>query len=103
MKQNGKSVVVSTGAELSVVLDSNPTTGYVWAVPNFDPDLLRLKENKFIPDEKSGEIMVGVGGKRIFTFIALKKGETLLNTFRSRPWEKNKLISKFSLTVRVRD
>jgi len=66
-------VVVTLKDTFNVELVSNPSTGYKW---NYETDKknkkIKLVDDKF---EAPNTEMVGVAGKRIYTFCALKKGE----------------------------
>ena len=69
--------------DFTIMLGSNPTTGYVWEA-TFDSDLLKLKKKDFLA---SDAVSVGSGGKEIFTFLPLKTGKTEILMIRKRPWE----------------
>jgi len=68
----------------AVSLESNPTTGYKWEA-DFDADYLELQGEEYTTHIK--EQIVGAGGTEIFTFKALKRGETEIVFSYKRPWE----------------
>ena len=76
-----------------IVLKSNPSTGYDWYTsPSYLENIINEKSSDFKPDNKKQ--LCGAGGKRIFTFMALKPGTTDLVLEYKRPWEKNKAPEK---------
>lgn len=88
-----------------VPLAENPTTGFQWEVEVDNPQCIEVKAADFItsqppapphrkgPDGKPprpGEhqpMLVGAGGKKIFTFKTLKKGTVNLTFRHRRNWE----------------
>jgi len=70
----------------TVELQGNPTTGYAWVYIMSPEGILREISNEYSAD-KSGEAVVGSGGKFIFTFEALTKGEAELIFSYLRAWE----------------
>lgn len=83
----GQKIEIGVGDQFIVALESNPTTGYQWEA-DFDGSFLKLVQDEFEPDEVE-EGMVGVGGKRRFTFEGLKTGETELTLTYKRSWEED--------------
>jgi predicted secreted protein len=82
----GKPIAVEVGKEFSLVLASNPTTGYGWSLAS-DPD-----EKVIIPAgsgyRPSASGLMGAGGAETWTFKAVGKGRTVIVLRYSRPWEK---------------
>jgi predicted secreted protein len=70
----------------TVELQGNPTTGYTWIYTMSPKGFLREISNEYIAD-KTGEAVVGSGGKFIFTFEALAEGEAELIFSYLRVWE----------------
>jgi predicted secreted protein len=69
---------------VNISLDSNPSTGFDWWT-NFDTSYLILINSTYVSgDAASG--MVGQPGKRIFTFKAIKPGNTEVVMLLLRPW-----------------
>jgi inhibitor of cysteine peptidase len=80
-----QSIEVEARGQFTIVLESNPTTGYKWE-PGFDSSLLKVTKSDYKQsDAKAG--MVGVGGKEYFTFEAMKKGDTKITMAYKRSWE----------------
>lgn len=85
-----RACVLSTkaGKEVTIRLDSNPTTGYSWQLAEpYDESIVRLLEAEYTPPTTR---RVGAGGKESWTFLALKKGTAKISLKYVRPWEINK-------------
>jgi predicted secreted protein len=97
-----KPIVITVGQQFSVVLDSNPTTGYQWQIAeplNESMVLLVGTDYQATPTNR-----VGAGGRQIFNFQALGAGKTSIGLAYHRSWEKGVLPVKtvtFSVTVCV--
>jgi inhibitor of cysteine peptidase len=82
-------VNVFAGKSFQVEIKSNPTTGYQWQLAKpVDKNFVEFESSVFIPP-KNNNIM-GASGKEIWTFKAVKSGETKLYFQYVRPWEKIK-------------
>jgi|GEM_PF-1047053 len=91
-EEAAKQVAASVGAEFTVELESNPTTGYQWQLLKpLDGMMLDAAGKRFqAPPQPAGKPpMVGVGGKDVWTFKALRAGETTIEFKYVRPWEKD--------------
>lgn len=78
-----------TGEEFTIYLSSNPTTGYQWQLDGaLDESLLKLVGSTYRAQE-TGKAVVGAGGTEIWTFRALKPGQTTIKLKYIRPWEKD--------------
>jgi len=99
---SGKEVALAVGGSLIVTLDSNATTGFEWELTEIsDEAVLGLESSEFQPPEDTG--VVGAPGKEIWTFNALKKGESCISMEYSQPWEGGtKAAETFDLTVVVK-
>lgn len=67
---------VELDEQFQISLDSNPSTGYSWEA-DYDPEYLELISEEYVPDNTGG-IVLGGGGSEIFTFQALKVGQTTI-------------------------
>jgi inhibitor of cysteine peptidase len=95
----GRAISVNTGDEIAIRLDSNPTTGYEWAVAALDEQRITyLTSNYEAP--KNG--MVGQGGTQELRFRATGAGESTLALKYWRSWEGDaSIVEQFSVTIRV--
>jgi inhibitor of cysteine peptidase len=83
----GESKVVKVGEDLTIELESNPTTGYEWKMTTKpDASILGLTTDTY---EAPTSSLAGAPGKRIFRFKALKAGKTTIVFENSRSWEKD--------------
>lgn len=84
---NGKTINCSTGQKIIITLDSNPSTGYSWYISgNSKTSNLELISQDFKQKEAQ---KLGAGGKQLFTFKAIQKGEATLILEYKREWEKD--------------
>ena len=96
---NGQSIEVQTGDFITIRLDENPTTGYVWKEKSDQQGILELTSSEFVRNTGGG---LGAGGQRVFTFKALKAGSFSLYFKNWREWEGERSIrATFKATVKV--
>ncbi len=101
-KDSGRILQVSLEDILEISLEANPTTGYQWDITSIDTIILQKIFEKYI-SRKVAENIVGSGGKSIFTFKSIKKGETSLKIIYHRSFEKNvEPQNEFKLIVVVK-
>ena len=95
----GGTVELRVGDTMEVVLEGNPTTGFLWETAAVDASVLKqLGEPGFEPYTS----LIGSGGKFTFRFEAVASGQTLLRLVYHRPWEKDVPPEKtFEVTVMV--
>lgn len=68
---SGSTQVLKVGQQLTVTLDSNPSTGYAWAIDGaVPPQLEQSGESKF----SSQSDLVGAGGTEVWTFVGAATG-----------------------------
>lgn len=85
---NNSNTTLKVGDTLTVVLNSNPSTGYSWKVSAVDEKVLQpVGEPQFSLGSKTP--VPGAGGTQTFTFNAVGKGKTTLTLIYVRPWETN--------------
>jgi inhibitor of cysteine peptidase len=93
---NGKTICLEVSDTVSLNLDGNPTTGYMWEISSIDRDFLQVVEQSY----NSSSDLIGAGGMFTFTFRAAAKGSTNLCLVYARPWEKTSPPAKtFEVTV----
>lgn len=91
---------VRVNQEFKITVDSNPTTGYQWdlaAKP--DESVVRFVSKAFVAPESG---LVGAGGKEVWTFRAVGRGQTEIRMKYFRSWEKGKAPVRralYSVTV----
>lgn len=97
----GSTVRLQVGDTMEVILDGNPTTGFMWERPSEDEDtaiLQQMGEPAFEPDTD----LVGSGGKVTLVFEAVAPGQKELRLVYHRPFENDVSPKKtFSVTVIV--
>ena len=78
---------VSVEVEFTIILDSNPTTGYFWYFSS-PPDevIIKLVDDTFQPPTTR---LKGAGGKQLWTFLPVGEGKTTISLKYVRPWEKD--------------
>jgi inhibitor of cysteine peptidase len=87
VKNQAENIEVDKSKNFSVVLDSNPTTGYQWDA-KFDESFIKLVSSNYMPNPQTRN-NVGAGGTQNFEFSALKSGETEMTFYYARSWEKD--------------
>lgn len=74
-KDSGSSQTLAVGQQLMVSLDSNPTTGYRWAIDGaLPPQLGQVGESKFTAQSSA----IGAGGVEVWTFVGKSAGAGML-------------------------
>ena len=90
----------------TVTLCSNPgSTGYQWSesAQINDQTVLQQTDHEFVPPTDGLLLSPGTPGEEIWTFQALKKGESTISMEYGQPWEGGeKAAWTFNLTVTVR-
>ncbi|MFX0032742.1 MAG: protease inhibitor I42 family protein [Promethearchaeota archaeon] len=81
--------------EFSIMLDSNPTTGYSW-VALFDESFIELRERLIKTDSKK----FGSPSKEIFRFYPIKYGKTTLTMIYKRAWEEQE-IKRINFEIKI--
>lgn len=100
-------VEVAAGDSFTVTLCSNPTTGFQWESARIsDQTVLQEMNREFIgPAEEPGKMPPppGTAGQEVWTFQALKAGESTISIDYSRPWEGGEKGEwTYNLTVAVK-
>jgi predicted secreted protein len=87
------------GQDFVIVLDSNPSTGFSWRLASPLPDMLKLKDKRYIANEPR---LIGSGGTEEWTFKPVRSGKATITFEYIRPWEKEVSPQKkrrFSIVV----
>ena len=85
-KDKDRDVFLQVGDSLEIVLEGNPTTGYMWDLGPWDTRVLeQVGEYAYKPASDA----MGSGGRYTFSFKAIGYGKTDLKWSYARPFEKN--------------
>jgi inhibitor of cysteine peptidase len=98
---NGKTIQVKAGDQITIALEGNPSTGYTWEAADLDTSMFQqVGEIQF---QGSNPGLVGSGGTLTLTFATLQAGTAPLTLVYHRPWETNVAPqSTFTVTVIVK-
>lgn len=78
---------VRVGEEFSIILKSNPSTGFTWQLAEpLDKSILRLVGSEYKARKPA---LIGSGGEEIWIFKALSKGRAFISMEYNRQWEKD--------------
>ena len=98
--EKDSTIRVAVGMEFSIILESNPTTGYSWKfAADLDEKVIQLVGDEFIPPDK---LRKGAPGKQLWTFRRVGAVKTTISLEYLRPWEKTKPPARtktFSISV----
>jgi len=98
---SNKQVEIAVNGSLTVILDSNATTGYSWELTDISDNSVLEKTANTYEAPTSG--LVGASGKEVWDFKALKQGKTTLSMEYSQPWTGGqKDAQSFNLTIVVK-
>ena len=99
---NGKTFKVADGGAVVLVLESNATTGFSWCnADKVDKDILKLEQNEYRQNANPGRL-VGVGGRTVIVYRALKPGKAKIDLTYMQPWEPDsKFNTNYTVTVEV--
>ena len=96
---SGRTINMKIGDCLNIILDGNPTTGYIWEeASQLPPVLKQYKRMEFVPRSK----LIGSGGRSTFYYKAAARGSKELKLVYRRPWEKQAPARTFKLKVSVK-
>ncbi len=85
------------GEDLTVSLEGNATTGYMWTLGSSEQDCIKLIDDRYIVQSDA----IGAGGTALFRFSAEKPGTATIALSLRRPWEPEDIapIETYELTV----
>lgn len=103
--ENQQNITVSAKEPVFVLkLKSNPTTGYSWAVQDYNANYIKLVKHYYQP---SKSMLMGAGGSEWWTFRVKNPGfaakqPMMIRMIYVRPWEKNRAVKPliFSVTTK---
>jgi len=101
-KDSGKTVKVGVGGTVTLTLNANATTGFSWTgADKADRNILKLEKDDYIENYHPAG-MVGVGGKTVIVYRAVKAGTAKINLIYMQPWEPDsKFNTNYIVTVEV--
>jgi inhibitor of cysteine peptidase len=100
-EDNGTTMRMIPDAQVLVVLDSNATTGYEWAIDELDTDVVEFLGSEYVAPTNGA---VGQGGTQELEFRALAEGTTTLRLKYWRSWEGDaSIVDRWEMTFEVRD
>lgn len=80
-------IETKVGNKFKIELKSNPSTGYQWQLEKpLDKNFVKLVSSNYF---HSNTPLIGAGGKEVWVFKAIKKGETVISLKYVRSWEVN--------------
>lgn len=82
-------LVKKTQPIFTIILQSNPTTGFSWALKNYDNNLIKPVKRVFVAGQRG---LIGAGGYEKWTFAVKPAGfvvpqTTSITLIYSRSWE----------------
>ena len=99
--RESKVMQVPQGKVITIVLDTNPTTGFSWRLVSIsDKNILEFVEKEFSSAQSK---LIGSGGIEKWSFKTLKSGKAIIVLEYIREWEKDVPAAKreeFSVFVR---
>ena len=90
MSNKEENITVKRGQKFTIILDSNPTSGFKW-IPKFEGSIINLVSHDF---QSSTAKCIGGSGKEIFTFLAISSGSDKLKMLCKRSWEEQFVAEK---------
>jgi inhibitor of cysteine peptidase len=106
-EKSDSAIQATVGKGFTISLESNRSTGFGWQLAKpLDETLVKSVKNEYqdAPEAPGKERVVGVPGKEVWTFKALKSGKITIEFKYVRPWEKDKAPAKTqSVTVEVKE
>lgn len=98
--QISKTIEVPVGSTFTLSLCSNPTTGFSWEEAKIADEAVVKQASRRSEAATAGKI--GSPGQEVWTFSALRQGETAISLAYSRPWQGGeKGVWTVTLAVRV--
>ena len=96
---DGRTVELRPGDDVTLRLEENPTTGYQWTLEPTSGEVVALRASDHV---RAPGAAVGGGGERVFTLRAEKAGSATVRAKLWRAWEGDRSVTgTFSVTLRV--
>jgi predicted secreted protein len=82
-----QSSTIAAGSDVTVILCSNPSTGFAWDEPQIgDSTVLELADRTYQAPDGASLPIVGAAGGEVVTFCAVAAGMTTVTITYSQPW-----------------
>lgn len=99
---NGKTIKVAPGTRISVRLESNPSTGYQWTLPQPpDEKILKMLSSQLDGGPDAGSDVVGAPGTEVWVYEATGAGTATVTMTYMRVFAPKDDPSDFTFTVLV--
>jgi inhibitor of cysteine peptidase len=98
IKTSSDIIVLRAGKTHDIVLEENPSTGYMWYADENADGVVEIIKDYYV----EGLAMPGAPGKHLWRVKALEKGETVLVFKYARPWEENGVIEEKTFKIKVK-
>jgi len=101
---NGCTNSVEVGGEIEILLEGNPTTGYQWSLAGFTTNQIQqVGEVNYRQFESKDKVLrVGVGGRFVFKFKAIKQGQSNIKLIYRRSWETTVCDKVYSVVIEIK-
>ena len=78
---------IEVGTNLTIVLCSNPSTGYAWDDPALDATVLELADRTYQAPDQGPLPIVGAAGGEVITIRGLAPGTAAVSLRYGQPWD----------------
>lgn len=99
IESNKQNFDIAAGTSFQVVLPSNQTTGYGWAVTDLTNGVLEQVKNEYRTSKKYAANVVGAGGEEVWTFKVIKDERSHILMEYRKPWATSDVANRFMITV----
>ena len=83
-------VNLKVGQQTTVLLDGNPTTGYMWRLAASKTNNIVVSAELTCPAQENSGFCCGFPTPTTLTLVALSPGKKVVRVIYARPWEKHK-------------
>jgi inhibitor of cysteine peptidase len=85
---------------IELLLNENPTTGYVWHAASSDEKVLQMQDVGYIA---TTEAEIGAGGVHRYVLTGARRGHAAVQLQLARPWEsKDAAVRQLRLSITVK-
>lgn len=96
----GKTLAVNVGDQITIVLESNESTGFVWSqADGTNAKIVEKVSNQYYASTSN---TVGAPGEDTWIFQAMKTGQTKIKLNLGKPWETDVVpLKSLTYTIKV--